>query len=180
MHQAAAALGACQNCAVRYLNFRPRGTCLRQGRKTKDASRSVTCTTASLGCVSMCRLFWSRAKSCAVLGGTLGENAAWCSGHCSSAQADGCGLSPAAGPVRHVVLCGHRSVFSSPPRRRMFRLLAFFHEPLPRQGANQEECTGPQVSQHQIHCHFIMNICCRHCQSVNHPQTLLPHMHLLA
>jgi hypothetical protein len=25
-----------------------------------------------------------------------------------------------------------------------------------------------------------MNICCRHCQSVNHPQTLLPHMHLLA
>jgi hypothetical protein len=63
----------------------------------------------------MCRLFWSRAKSHAVLGGTLGENAAWCSCHSSSAQADGCGLSPAAGPALHVVLCGHQSVFSSPP-----------------------------------------------------------------
>ena len=61
---------------------------------------------------------WSHAKSRAVLGGTLGENAAWCSGHGSSVQADGCGLSPAAGPARHVVLCGHRSVFSSPPGRR--------------------------------------------------------------
>ena len=74
-------------------------------------------------------VFWSHAKSRAVLGGTLGENAAWCSGHGSSAQEDGCGLSPAAGPARHVVLCGHRSVFSSPPGRRMFCLLAFFHEP---------------------------------------------------
>ena len=63
-------------------------------------------------------VFWSHAKSRAVLGGTLGENAAWCSGHGSSVQADGCGLSPAAGPARHVVLCGHRSVFSSPPGRR--------------------------------------------------------------
>jgi hypothetical protein len=61
---------------------------------------------------------WSHAKSRAVLGGTLGENAAWCSGHGSSAQEDGCGLSPAAGPARHVVLCGHRSVFSSPPGRQ--------------------------------------------------------------
>jgi len=61
---------------------------------------------------------WSRAKSCAVLGGTLGENADWCSGHGSSTQADGCGLSPAAGPARYVVLCGHRRVFSSPPGRR--------------------------------------------------------------
>jgi len=65
-------------------------------------------------------VFWSHAKSSVVLGGTLGENAAWCSGHGSSAQEDGCGLSPAAGPSRHVVLCGHRSVFSrgdecSPP-----------------------------------------------------------------
>jgi hypothetical protein len=65
-------------------------------------------------------VFWSHAKSRDVLGGTLGENAAWCSGHGSSAQSDGCGLSPAAGPARHVVLCGHRSVFSSPPGRRMF------------------------------------------------------------
>ena len=63
-------------------------------------------------------VFWSDAKSRAVLGGTLGENAAWCSGHGSSAQEDGCGLSPAAGPARHVVLCGHRSVFSSPPGRQ--------------------------------------------------------------
>ena len=46
-------LGACQNCATLYLNFRPRGTCLRQGRKTKDASRSVTCAAACLGWVSM-------------------------------------------------------------------------------------------------------------------------------
>jgi hypothetical protein len=63
-------------------------------------------------------VFWSHAKSRVVLGGTLGENAAWCSGHGSSAQEDGCGLSPAAGPARHVVLCGHRSVFSSPPGRQ--------------------------------------------------------------
>jgi hypothetical protein len=63
-------------------------------------------------------VFWSHAKSRVVLGGTLGENAAWCSDHGSSAQADGCGLSPAAGPERHVVLCGHRSVFSSPPGRQ--------------------------------------------------------------
>jgi len=41
-------LGACRNCAARYLNFR-----LRPGRKTKDASRSVTCAAACLGCVSM-------------------------------------------------------------------------------------------------------------------------------
>ena len=61
---------------------------------------------------------WSRAKSLTVLGGTLGENEAWCSGHGSSSQADGCGLSPAVGPSLHVVLCGHRSVFSSPPGRR--------------------------------------------------------------
>jgi len=77
-------------------------------------------------CISVPRLrfhvsvFWSHVKSRAVLGGTLGENAAWCSCHGSSAQADGCGLSPAAGPARHVVLCGHWSVFSSPPGRRMF------------------------------------------------------------
>jgi hypothetical protein len=75
-------------------------------------------------------VFWSRAKSLAVLGGTLGENAAWYIGHGSSSQADGCGLSPAAGPAWHVVLCGHRIVFSSPPGRRMFHLLAFFHEPM--------------------------------------------------
>ena len=113
------------------LEFSPhtRGTCLRQGRKTKDNSRSITFAAACLGCISMCSRFWSRAKSLAVLGGTLGENAAWCSGHGSSVQADGCGLSPAAGPAQHVVLCGHRSVFTSPPGRRMFRLLAFFHEP---------------------------------------------------
>ncbi len=44
------------------LEFSPhtRGTCLRQGRKTKDASRSVTCAAACLGCVSMC----SRLVSC--------------------------------------------------------------------------------------------------------------------
>ena len=124
-------IGSLTKLCCSLLEFSPhiRGTCLGQGRKTKDTSRSVICAAACLGCVSMCRRFWSRAKSCAVLGGTLGENAAWCSSHGSSAQADGCGLSPAAGPARHVVLCGHRSVFSSPPGRRMFRLLAFFHEP---------------------------------------------------
>jgi hypothetical protein len=47
---------------------------------------------------------WSHAKSSAVLGGTLGENEAWCICHGSSAQSDGCGLSPAAGPAWHVVL----------------------------------------------------------------------------
>ena len=74
-------------------------------------------------------VFWSHAKSRVVLGGTLGENAAWCSGHGSSAQEDGCGLSPAAGPARHVVLCGHRSVFSSPPGRRMFASSHFSTNP---------------------------------------------------
>jgi hypothetical protein len=44
-----------------------------------------------------------------------GENAAWCSGHGPPTQADGRGPPPAADPARHVVLCGHRSVFSSPP-----------------------------------------------------------------
>jgi hypothetical protein len=58
-----------------------------------------------------------------------GENTAWCTGHGPPAQADGRGPPPAAGPSRHVVLCGHRIVFSSPPGRRMFRLLTFFHEP---------------------------------------------------
>jgi hypothetical protein len=71
-------------------------------------------------------VFWSHAKSRSVLGGTLGENAAWCSGHGSSTQEDGCGLSPAAGPTRHIVLCGHQSVFSSPPGRRMFASSHFF------------------------------------------------------
>jgi hypothetical protein len=95
----------------------------------KDVSRSVTCAAACLGCVSMCRWFWSRTKSLTVLGGTLGENAVWCISHGSSAQENGCGLSLAAGPTWHVVLCCHLGVFSSPPGRRMFRLLAFFHEP---------------------------------------------------
>ena len=74
-------------------------------------------------------VFWSHAKSNAVLGGTLGENAAWSSCHGSSTQEDGCGLSPAAGPAWHVVLYGHRSVFRSPPGRRMFASSHFFHEP---------------------------------------------------
>ena len=37
----------------------------------KDVSRSVTCAAACLGCVSMCRWFWSRTKSLTVLGGTV-------------------------------------------------------------------------------------------------------------
>jgi hypothetical protein len=76
-------------------------------------------------------VFWSHGKSRAVLGGTLGENAAWFNGHGSSVQADGCGLSPAAGPAWHVVLCGHRSVFSSPPGRRMFASSHFSTNPPP-------------------------------------------------
>jgi hypothetical protein len=76
-------------------------------------------------------VFWSHAKSRAVLGGTLGENAACCSGHDSSAQEDGCGLSPAAGPARHVV-----TVVRSPERlqqpsveAKCFASSHFFHEP---------------------------------------------------
>ena len=110
-----ACLGACAELCCSLLEFSPhaRGTCILKGRKTKDASTIVTCATTCLGYLSMCRRFWSHAKSLALLGGTLGENVAWCSGHGSSAQADGCGLSQAAGPARHVVLCGHRSVFTS-------------------------------------------------------------------
>ncbi len=69
-----------------------------------------------------------------MLGGTLGENAAWCSGHGSSAQVDGCGLSLPAGPAWHVVFCGHLSVFSSPPGGRMSRPLAFFLRTLTNKG----------------------------------------------
>ena len=47
----------------------------------------------------------------------------------SSAQADGCGLSSAAGPAMDVVLCCHRSVYSSPPGRRMFSPPRILHEP---------------------------------------------------
>ena len=84
-------------------------------------------------------VFWSDAKSRAVLGGTLGENAAWCSGHGSSAQEDGCGLSPAAGPARHVVLCGHRSVFSSPPGRRNVSPPRIFSTNPPKVGIDKEQ-----------------------------------------
>jgi hypothetical protein len=59
-------------CSLLELSTHTRGTCLWQGRKMKDDSRRVTCAAACLGFVSMCRLFWSRAKSLAVLGGTLG------------------------------------------------------------------------------------------------------------
>jgi len=54
-------LGACRSCSL--LGFSPS---LRPGRKTKDASRSVTCASACLGCVSMCRCsgLMSRAALC--------------------------------------------------------------------------------------------------------------------
>ena len=58
--------------------------------------------------------------------GHRGENAAWCSRHGSPARAGACGLSPVAGPARHVVFCGRRSVFCSPPEGRMCRPFAFF------------------------------------------------------
>ncbi len=156
MHQAAAALGACQNCVARYLNFRPtpEEPCLWQGRKTKDNSRSITCAAVCLGCAGCSGLApraaqclegrWARCRQQPTaihpcgrattsapgrISLSEGENAAWCSGHGPPAQADGRGPPPAAGPAWHVVLCGHRSIFSSPPGSRMFRLLAFFHEP---------------------------------------------------
>jgi hypothetical protein len=55
VHQAAAAFGSLPKLCCSLLEFSPhtRGTCLRQGRKTKDDSRSVTCAAACLGCVSM-------------------------------------------------------------------------------------------------------------------------------
>ncbi len=119
-------LEACLCCSL--LEFSPR---LRPGRKTKDFEKRNLCS-----CVPRLRIhvsvFWSHAKSSAVLGGTLGENAACCSCHGSSTQEDGCGLSPAAGPARHVVLCGHRTVFSSPPgRQNVSPPRIFFHEPSP-------------------------------------------------
>jgi hypothetical protein len=75
VQQSAAALGAYAELCCSLLGFSPhcRGTCLRQGRKTKDGSRSVTCAAACLGYLSMCSRFWSHAKSCVLLGGTLGE-----------------------------------------------------------------------------------------------------------
>ena len=85
----------------------------------------------------MCRLFWSHAKNSTLLGGTLGENAAWCIGHGSSTQADGCGLSQAAGPVPHVVFSvwsPGRIVFSIPSGGRMSRPLAFFLRTLTNKG----------------------------------------------
>ncbi len=58
-------IGSLPKLCCSLLEFSPhtRGTCLLQGRKTKDISRSVTCAAACLCCVSMCRRFWSRAKS---------------------------------------------------------------------------------------------------------------------
>jgi hypothetical protein len=55
-----------------------------------------------------------------------GENAACCSGHGSSAQEDGCGLSQAAGPARHVVLCGLQQPSGE---AKCFASSHFFHEP---------------------------------------------------
>jgi len=54
-------LGACRCCLL--LGFSPR---LRPGRKTKDASRRVTCAAACLGCVSMwwCSGLVPRASQC--------------------------------------------------------------------------------------------------------------------
>ena len=68
-------IGSLPKLCCSLLGFSPhvRGTCLWQGRKTKDNSRSVTCAAVCLGYLSMCRLFWSHAKSSALLGGTLGE-----------------------------------------------------------------------------------------------------------
>jgi hypothetical protein len=131
VQQEAAALGACTELCCSLLEFSPhtRGTCIWQGRKTKDTSRRVTCAAACLGYLSMCRRFWSHAKSSGLLGGTLGENVAWCSCHGSSTQADGCGLSPAAGPAWHVVFCGHLIVFSSLRGGKCLAPSHFFHEP---------------------------------------------------
>ena len=91
-----------------------------------------------------------------MLGGTLGENAAWCSGHGSSTQEDGCGLSPAAGPARHVVLCGHRSVFSSPPGRQMFAAPNYFRGRLtnapPETGVrHSDECVFSCLDRLRLH-----------------------------
>jgi len=124
VQQVATALGACAELCCSLLEFSPhdRGTCIWQGRKKKDNSRCVTCEAACLSYLSMCRWFWSHVKSHTLLGGTLGEN----SGHGSSTQEDGCGLSPVTGPAWHVVFCGHQSVFSRPPGSRMSRPLAFF------------------------------------------------------
>jgi hypothetical protein len=125
-------------------------------------------------------VFWSHAKSRDVLGGTLGENAAWCSGHGSSTQADGCGLSPAAGPARHVVLCGHRSVISSPPgRRRMFASSHFSTNP-PPDPALREDTTSPSPPCVRPHTVLTCQRCCKENPTNVHrppavPGTASPH-----
>jgi len=62
-------IGSLPKLCCSLLEFSPhtRGTCLRQGRKTKDTSRSVTCAAGCLGCVSLYNRFWSRAKSIIVV-----------------------------------------------------------------------------------------------------------------
>jgi hypothetical protein len=57
-------LRACQCCSL--LGFSP---LLRPGRKTKDASRSVTCAAACLGCDSMCRCSGLMARAALCLEG---------------------------------------------------------------------------------------------------------------
>ena len=57
-------LGACRSCSL--LGFSPS---LRPGRKTKDASRSVTCAAACLGCVSICRCSGLMPRAALCLGG---------------------------------------------------------------------------------------------------------------
>jgi len=109
--------------AARYLDFSPR---LRPGRKTKDASRSVTCAAACLGCESMwrCSGLMPRAALCLEGHWVKMRPGAAVMAHPCRRMAVGCHRPRA---QRGTSCCAVTGASSAALRGgEMFRLLAFF------------------------------------------------------
>ena len=115
--------------AARYLDFSPR---LRPGRKTKDASRSVTCAAACLGCESMwrCPGLMPRAALCLEGHWVKMRPGAAVMAHPRRRMAVGCHRPRA---QRGTSCCAVTGASSAALRGgEMFRLLAFFPRTLQR------------------------------------------------
>ena len=124
-------IGSLPKLCCSLLEFSPhtRGTCLRQGRKTKDASRSVTCAAACLGCESMwrCSGLMPRAALCLEGHWVKMRPGAAVMAHPCRRMAVGCHRPRA---QRGTSCCAVTGASSAALRGgEMFRLLAFFHEP---------------------------------------------------
>ena len=116
--------------AARYLDFSPR---LRPGRKTKDASRSVTCAAACLGCESMwrCSGLMPRAALCLEGHWVKMRPGAAVMAHPCRRMAVGCHRPRA---QRGTSCCAVTGASSAALRGgEMFRLLAFFPRTLSHQ-----------------------------------------------